>query len=204
MKYVSIDIETTGLNPETCQVLSIGAVIEDTDNIMPVKDLPTFHGVMLSREISGDPYALNMNKDLIESMVYWQTGKDDERYDLKRLTGLEFYEKDEIVKAFYNFLLENGFEPSGEVIHLTVAGKNFGTFDLKFLEKLPRWKQYIRVRQRILDPSILYVDWKEDSSLPGLGTCKKRANLPEEVAHDAVEDAIDVILLLRKEYNPGY
>ena len=204
MKYVSIDIETTGLNPETCQVLSIGAVIEDTDNIMPVKDLPTFHGVMLSREISGDPYALNMNKDLIESMVYWQTGKEDERYDLKRLTGLEFYEKDEIVKAFYNFLLKNGFEPSGEVIHLTVAGKNFGTFDLKFLEKLPRWKQYIRVRQRILDPSILYVDWKEDSSLPGLGTCKKRANLPEEVAHDAVEDAIDVILLLRKEYNPGY
>ena len=204
MKYVSIDIETTGLNPETCQVLSIGAVIEDTDNIMPIKDLPTFHGVVLSREISGDPYALNMNKDLIESMVYWQTGKDDERYDLERLTGLEFYEKGEIVKAFYNFLLENGFEPSGEVIHLTVAGKNFGTFDLKFLEKLPRWKQYIRVRQRILDPSILYVNWKEDNSLPGLGLCKKRANLPEEVAHDAVEDALDVILLLRKEYNPGH
>ena len=204
MKYVSIDIETTGLNPETCQVLSIGAVIEDTDNIMPVKDLPTFHGVISSREISGDPYAINMNKDLIESMVYWQTGKDDERYDLERLTGMKFYEKEEIVKAFYNFLLENGFEPNGEVIHLTVAGKNFGTFDLKFLERLPRWKQYIRVRQRILDPSILYVNWKEDTSLPGLGACKKRANLPEEVAHDAVEDAIDVILLLRKEYNPGY
>ena len=204
MKYVSIDIETTGLNPETCQVLSIGAVIEDTDNIMPVKDLPTFHGVVLSREISGDPYALNMNKDLIESMVYWQTGKDDERFDLERMTGMKFYEKEEIVKSFYNFLLENGFEPNGEVIHLTVAGKNFGTFDLKFLERLPRWKQYIRVRQRILDPSILYVNWKEDTSLPGLGACKKRANLPEEVAHDAVEDAIDVILLLRKEYNPGY
>lgn len=204
MKYVSIDIETTGLNPETCQVLSIGAVIEDTDNIMPVKDLPTFHGVMLSREISGDPYAINMNKDLIESMVYWQTGKDDERYDLERLTGMKFYEKEEIVEAFYNFLLENGFERSPYQIHLTVAGKNFGTFDLKFLERLPRWKQYIRVRQRILDPSILYVNWKEDTSLPGLGACKKRANLPEEVAHDAVEDAIDVILLLRKEYNPGY
>jgi len=204
MKYVSIDIETTGLNPETCQVLSIGAVIEDTDNIMPVKDLPTFHGVISSREISGDPYAINMNKDLIESMVYWQTGKDDERYDLERLTGMKFYEKEEIVEAFYNFLLENGFERSPYQIHLTVAGKNFGTFDLKFLERLPRWKQYIRVRQRILDPSILYVNWKEDTSLPGLGACKKRANLPEEVAHDAVEDAIDVILLLRKEYNPGY
>ena len=49
-----------------------------------------------------------------------------------------------------------------------------------------------------------YTEWKEDESLPGLGLCKKRAGLPEEVAHDAVKDAQDVILLLRKEYNPGY
>jgi DNA polymerase III epsilon subunit-like protein len=225
MRYISIDIETTGLNPETCQVLSIGAVIEDTDNIMPVKDLPTFHGVVLSREISGDPYALNMNKDLIELMVRYQTSKTKEdRNLLEGTSGMKFYDKNEIVEAFYYWLAQNDFIPwnsggyvkmengkmlpaitnSTKPVNITVAGKNFGTFDLKFLEKLPRWKQLIRVRQRILDPSILYVDWKEDNSLPGLGLCKKRANLPEEVAHDAVEDAVDVILLLRKEYNPGY
>ena len=28
MKYISIDIETTGLDPEFCNVLSIGAIIE--------------------------------------------------------------------------------------------------------------------------------------------------------------------------------
>jgi len=224
MKYISIDIETTGLDLETCQVLSIGAVIEDTGDIKPLDDLPTFHGVILARQLSGQPYALNMNKDLIEAMVYYQTAEEDERIDLERLKGMKFYEKENIVEAFYYWLAGNGFVEFDDVnsgdyakmengkmvptitnktkpIHITAAGKNFGTFDLKFLERLPRWKQLIKVRQRILDPSILYVDWKKDESLPGLGLCKKRANLPEEVAHDAVEDAKDVILLLRKEYH---
>lgn len=204
MKYVSIDIETTGLDLETCQVLSIGAVIEDTNNIKPIEELPTFHGVVLSKQLSGQPYALNMNKDLIEAMVYYQTADEDERIDLERLKGMKFYEKDQIVEAFYKFLLENGIEPDGDKVHITAAGKNFATFDLKFLERLPRWKQWIRVRQRIIDPSILYTDWKADDSLPGLGLCKYRAGLPEEVAHDAVEDARDVILLLRKEYTKEY
>jgi len=204
MKYVSIDIETTGLDLETCQVLSIGAVIEDTNDIKPVEELPTFHGVVLSKQLSGQPYALDMNTDLIEAMVYYQTADEDERIDLERLKGMKFYEKDQIVEAFYKFLLENGIEPDGDKVHITAAGKNFATFDLKFLERLPRWKQWIRVRQRIIDPSLLYTDWKADDSLPGLGLCKLRAGLPEEVAHDAVEDARDVILLLRKEYTKEY
>ena len=228
MKYISIDIETTGLDPENCQVLSIGAVIEDTENIMPLEDLPTFHGVILSNRIEGEPYAINMNKDLIQKIVYYQTAQDqDEKNDLVQMTGMKFYEKEEIVEAFYYWLAENGFVEFDDIdsggyvkmengkmlpmitnktkpVNITAAGKNFGTFDLKFLERLPRWKQLVKVRQRILDPSILYINWREDESLPSLGLCKKRANLPEEVAHDAVEDAKDVILLLRKEYNPGY
>ena len=42
MKYVSIDIETTGLDPETCQTIQIGAGIEDTNNPLPIEDLPRF------------------------------------------------------------------------------------------------------------------------------------------------------------------
>ena len=228
MKYISIDIETTGLDPENCQVLSIGAVIEDTNDIKPLADLPTFHGVVLSRQLNGQPYALNMNKDLIELMVRYETSKTKEDKDLLEATsGMKFYEKDKIVEAFYYWLAENDFvefdniDSGGYVkmengkmlpmitnktkpIHITSAGKNFATFDLKFLERMPRWKQLIKVRQRILDPSILYVDWKQDESLPSFALCKKRSGLPEEVAHDAVKDAQDVILLLRKEYNPGY
>lgn len=228
MKYVSIDIETTGLDPENCQVLSIGAVIEDTDDIKPLDDLPKFHGVIKRRAISGDTYAINLNRDLIQTMTYYMTAEDqDEKNDIVQMTGMRFYDEQEIVQEFYYWLAQNGLVEFNDLmssnhvtihngqmmpaitnktrpIHITAAGKNFGTFDLKFLERLPRWKQLVRVRQRILDPSILYTNWTEDESLPGLGLCKKRANLPEEVAHDAIEDALDVILLLRKEYNPGY
>lgn len=228
MKYIAIDLETTGLDPENCQVLSIGAVIEDTNDIKPLADLPTFHGVIKRRNISGETYAINLNRDLIQTMNHYMTAQDqDEKNDIVQMTGMKFYEEEEIVQEFYYWLVQNGFvdfnEPgsggyvtarNGQMvpaitnktkpIHITAAGKNFATFDLKFLLKLPRWKQLVKVRQRILDPSILYTNWTEDESLPSLGTCKRRANLPEEVAHDAVEDSKDVILLLRKEYNPAY
>ena len=223
MKYIAIDIETTGLDPETCQVLSIGAIVEDTNNIKPLDDLPTFHGAINRRNISGNTYAINMNRELISNIVEYQGLKlDTERFNLERKTGMKFYDEQEIVEEFYYWLAANGFAELEESIqlvpnrdglpvpaitnktkpvHITAAGKNFGTFDLKFLERLPRWKQLVKVRQRILDPSILYTNWVADESLPSLSTCKLRANLPEEVAHDAVEDSKDVIILLRKEYN---
>ena len=84
--------------------------------------------------------------------------------------------------------------------HITVAGKNFATFDKHFLERLPRWKQVIRIKQRILDPAILYIDWKNDTSLPSLGQCKERAGIHGIVTHNALEDAWDVVELLRKKY----
>jgi len=82
MKYISIDLETTGLDPENCQILTIGAVIEDTNNIKPMEELPTFHAAILHRRIEGSPFAINMNKEIIESIVYYQTAEDDsEQFD---------------------------------------------------------------------------------------------------------------------------
>jgi hypothetical protein len=69
-----------------------------------------------------------------------------------------------------------------------------------FLEQLPWWQKLIRVRSRILDPSILFCDWNEDDSLPSLIRCKERANIEGIVTHNALEDAWDVIELLRKHY----
>ena len=39
MRYVSCDIESTGLDKENCQILQIGAVVEDTKNILPIDEL---------------------------------------------------------------------------------------------------------------------------------------------------------------------
>lgn len=212
MKYVSIDIETTGLDAEKHQVLSIGAVIEDTQNQQPIENLPKFHVAIIRETIVGSLYAINMNMDLIENINLYVGLDSEEKHELEIITGMKFLKEEDVVVHFYNWLAENGivedktpFTVKSQPIpcHLNVAGKNFGTFDKLFLEKLPRWKQLIRVRQRILDPSILFVKWIKDESLPSLSTCKDRANIPGIVTHDALEDAIDVVNLLRTCYYRG-
>lgn len=227
MKYVSIDIETTGLDPEKHQILTIGAVIEDSNNTLPIEDLPSIHIAILRKEIVGSPFAINMNRDIIESLVYYQTAQDqDEKNDLVRMKGMKFCEEDDVVETLFHFLYDNGIKPDwrGGIRPLDInikvvggntypiltsnipkvtfnaAGKNFASFDLKFLERLPRWKQIFRVRSRILDPGILFTDWEGDFSVPGLSECKKRAGLNSVVTHDAIDDARDVISLLRRFY----
>lgn len=228
MKYVSIDLETTGLETEKHQVLSIGAVIEDTTKPkIKVEDLPTFHGVIIHNEIIGSPFALNMNRDLIEKISVWQNTKPEGRKEFEQMTSMQFYEEQDIVNGLFRFLYKNGIgldykNPGDHLkgtvergedgtiypvltsqmpkVHITAAGKNFATFDLKFLERLPRWKQVFKVRQRIIDPSVLFTNWEEDESLPSLSLCKIRANMDGHVAHDAVEDARDIIRLLRTQY----
>ena len=67
--YVSIDVETTGLNPETCQILQFAAVVETVGSAQPVTDLPTFSCVVLSPTYGGDPYALHLNSGILKQML---------------------------------------------------------------------------------------------------------------------------------------
>ena len=207
MKYISIDIETTGLDPELNDVLSIGAIIEDSANPLPYEECPKFHAAIVRHQITGSPRAINMNADLIEAIGGWLEPKDEySRNEIETTTGLTFYYEENVVLAFHKFLFENGLTDSAEVtskmkpVTITVAGKNFASFDKLFLERLPRWKQAIRIKQRILDPAILYVDWKTDSDVPNLDKCKERAGIQGAVTHNALEDAWDVIEVLRKKY----
>jgi oligoribonuclease len=232
MLFVSIDIETTGLNPEECEVLSIGAIIEDTEKILPYEELPKFHVAILHENVKGSLYALNMNKELIETVVDYQScSSQDEKNDLVNATGMQFLKKEDVAEAFYHFLYLNGLsnienhninvnanqhvvavDHKGKIVMvpmigmktkpvtITAAGKNFGTFDKLFLERLPRWKQVVKFRNRIIDPAVLYTDWKNDDSLPGLDLCKERAGLGNIVSHNALEDAWDTLRVIRLKY----
>jgi hypothetical protein len=214
MKYVSIDIETSGLDPEKNCVLSIGAIIEDTEKKLPYEECPKFNAVILQREIVGSPRALTMNKGLIAMIGEYLEGTDETRFNMDTILNYSFYEKEDVVKKFYEFLWVNGYgdtvpnqllvtskiDSNSKPITLNVAGKNFGTFDKLFLQQLPWWQKLIRTRQRVLDPAILFVDWKNDESLPSLTTCKQRAGISGIVTHDALDDAWDVIETLRVTY----
>ena len=79
---------------------------------------------------------------------------------------------------------------------ITVAGKNYSGFDKRFLEKLEGWNT-INFSHRVIDPSILYMDWDNDESLPNLDECLKRANINKTVSHNALDDAMDIVNLLR-------
>ena len=226
MIYISLDTETTGLNPETCQLLSFGAIVEDTEKKLPFDEIPKFHCAILRGErdiLQGELFALNMNKDLIERITHYSTARtQDEKNDLVQKTGMLFLREEEVVKAFFHFLIDAGaiapdFDPSKMVeiingktypmlatkmkpFHLNVAGKNFHSGDQTYIERLPRWKQVFRIRHRHIDPSVLFADWKNDDSMPNLGVCKERAKVDGIVTHDALEDAWDVVQLLRTQY----
>ena len=222
MIYVSIDIETSGLDHEKHKVLSIGAIIEDTEKKLPYEECPKFNAIVLQNEITGSPRAITMNKEIISMIGDYLEGTDGTKYLMQTQSDYSFYKEDEVVAEFYRFLFGNGFGyelgPGDFVnntingveypaiggktkpITLNVAGKNFGTFDKLFLQQLPWWQKLIRTRQRVLDPAILMVDWKNDKSLPNLTTCKERAGVDGIVTHNALEDAWDVIEVLRKFY----
>ena len=223
MKYISIDIETTGLDSEVCNVLSIGAIIEDSANPLPYEECPKFHAAILRHELYGSPRAITMNAKLIADIgSYMEPATSSTREELEKETGMMFLQPEDVVEAFYEFLFINGMVDNADFtgphrlgrsgksvpalyskmkpVTITCAGKNFSTFDKLFLERLPRWKQAIRIKQRVLDPAILYVDWNEDLEVPNLNKCKERAGIKGLVTHNALEDAWDVIEVLRKKY----
>lgn len=210
MKYISIDLETTGLNAEeirdektgeliapACSILEFGAVLEDTNNIVPLDELPTYHTYIKSNRgnISGNIYALNLNAGIIEKLKNEKEYKDEFNYvnieDLAddflvwcKIQGLEIKEK------YGKFSCT-----------ISVAGKNFAGFDRKFLDKVPGFSKKIRMRQRVIDPACFFTKWHEDEALPSLDECNKRIGHMIPVNHTAISDAVDVVRLLRTQYS---
>jgi oligoribonuclease len=201
MKYLSIDIETTGLNPETSQILQIGLILEDTNKLLPFCNIPKLNLIIRQKEIKGSLKALTMNAELIARICSYEEADYAIRATMERNLNASFIYEEFATQYITDWLRTNGFtHGSNDKITVNVAGKNFGVFDKLFLENLPGWNEQIQTRNRILDPAILYVDWKMDDTLPSLNQCKERAGIEGVVTHDAIDDAWDVILALRKFY----
>lgn len=177
--YVSIDTETTGLNPGNCQVLEFGAVIDDLTR--PIEELPRLRIVVALDRIEGEPYALQMNQSLL--------------LEIAQRKSTDLVKANDVVPKFLAFLkangidIEKGFQP---------AGKNFASFDKPFLEaNLPRWKSDVKIKHRTIDPGNLYWYIGEEI-IPDTKTCYQRAGFDDFVAHNAVEDALGVVRLIRR------
>jgi oligoribonuclease len=187
MKYLSLDIETTGLDPNHCNILELGAYVEDTAVYRDREELPFFHAYLDLPVYTGEPYALAMNVRIFETIL-----------KLRKSGSPMLMRPTVLVDTFSEFLYKN----FGDEIPVP-AGKNVAGFDIPFLATLPRWNDKIALKYRTMDPSMLFFNPLMDVSPPSLAECKKRAKLPEHVSHEALDDAWDVIQLFRTRF-PHY
>lgn len=195
MKYVSIDIETTGLSHD-CDIIQFAAVIDDLNNPAPLDELPKLNVYFLKNNYLGEPFALSMHGEIFKKISYAKKNKienDDDSY---------YVQIEDLPSIFRNFLTNNGISEdlrTGNIV-ITVAGKNVSGFDVPFLNsKIKDWDG-IYMRHRALDPAILYFDPIEDKELPDTAKCMIRAGLKGVVAHTALEDALVVVELLRNKF----
>ena len=186
LNYVSIDLETTGLNEDTCDVLEFAAVLDNLSDLKPLDQLPVFHTYFVKDKYIGEPVAFSMHSEIFKRIAE----RDIKKYNFMSAT--------KIGGQFRKFLVKNGYKEEKDRVTINVAGKNFAAFDLQFLNRQTDLAKHVKIRHKILDPAILYYQ-DSDEALPGLEECKKRAGLDSTVAHNALDDARDVIRLLRKK-----
>lgn len=177
MRYLSIDLETTGLDPETCQIIEFGCVIDDY--VTPLDDLPAFHSYVTHDQINGEPYALAMNAEIL-----WKLAEP------KKYPECRFLPADKLLQEFFYWLQENSMcnKP-------VAAGKNFASFDRQFLRRLPYFSN-LELHHRTIDPAMMFFR-STDEVPPDTKTCMERAGISGEVAHNAIEDALMVARLIR-------
>jgi|694.fasta_scaffold08002_17 oligoribonuclease len=189
--YVSIDIETLGLNSESCDTIEFGAVLDDLKS--PIDSLPIFHCYLVKDNYRGEPYAMSMHAKKLEIIA-------------ARTLGYNYLEPLHLDAEFASWLKSHGVAEvekpqGGATLKISVAGKNFATFDMAFLNKIPNWGTSISIKRRIIDPAVLYFDPKTMEELPDLESCLAIAGIQKQVTHNAVDDALDVVKCLRYKWN---
>lgn len=216
-RYISLDIETTGLDPHQHNILEFGAVLDDLSVQAPLDELPRFHAYVLPPSdvgYTGDPYALQMNAGILrvianrgrpvyhpadatpQDALFLHPGELADHFaDWCRAQGLS-KEKPPTKPGFYA-----APAPSRKDIRFVPAGKNVAGFDLPFLRAcIPGWSDF-RISHRALDPGMLYFDPRRDTVPPDLAGCLKRAGKGHmHVDHTAVGDSMLVIEVLRAKY----
>lgn len=179
-KVVSIDIETLGLDEEYCDTIEFGAILDDLKT--PLDQLPRFQTYLTKEDnrYRGEIYAMMMNAKIIERIAL-------------RTPGFTYMPTDCLDESFSDWLKSHGVEKA------VIVGKNFAGFDLKFLQKIGFGKT-TKFFRRILDPGSMFYNPFIDAVPPDLKECLRRAGINKEIAHGAIEDALDVLQCVRYKY----
>jgi len=197
MKYVSLDLETSSLIPSPGNILQIAMVFEDTEIDRPVEELNSFNRYIYKEEIIGSPRALTINAGLLAKLA--RSRRCDgigmfNRYDPEDPSQTPNISELKMAIGEASIWLQNKRHLNGDK-RLVAAGKNVGSFDLQFLPTVLR----DHFKHRTVDPGSVFIDWSK-AAPPGLGELLERFGSNRDVTHDALEDARDVIRVLRNDY----
>lgn len=214
MKYLSLDIETGGLNRKM-PILQIAVVVDDLHSRTPtpIDQLPRFCAFVKHDNPTFEPYALNlhMKTGLLQRYLADQT-KVDFGSTMKKLV--------EFLRVYYPLQGKEKYN---------AAGKNLAGFDLPFIREARHdagpfqnsniWTTadgvYVnhvvgdfldKINHRIIDPAVFYTDFLSDKGAVSLDDCKDRAGITTgPVTHDALDDALDVVRVIRNiaNFNQG-
>lgn len=211
MKLVSIDIETTGLNEYTDDILEVGMVVYDMEKPFEKTASNSLRIICVQERLEGNIFALNMNAGIISEMLHyqkvikdagaWSPGYTVEFKDQTTVFAADMSHpdiKDSIREFVATFLKDNDAfyqEKTYRTPKITIAGKNFAMFDARFLREHEIFNEVImkRARHRVYDVGTLYAR-PDDDVIPDLKTCCERAGLEDTtVTHYSVDDAVMVI-----------
>jgi hypothetical protein len=196
--YLSIDIETTGVGPEV-DLIQISGVLDEPGK--DIKDLETFDYILRHNNFkNAEPYALYLNADLIDTI---RQNKDERIMYPRQVMERLILKLEEWRVPVLNWDEKHQTGMKGK--HM-LAGKNVGGFDRPKLEyaaevygnKSMRQELCKKIVHRTLDPGSMY--FNEFGYNPSLTQINENLGR-EEVSHNALDDAFDVVHAIRAHYN---
>lgn len=221
MKYISIDLETTCIDPKCPEnMLQIAMVAENTEASVDVSDLPHFRAIIIPEAgtVTGSLTALAMNawimvaielhKKVIRPGVSAQVATKEAQCYFDSLgvpqetiqRAIDAYLCNRIAGLKSVITQANDWIDGifGKNAHgIIAAGKNVAGFDMNFLPSdLKR-----RFSHRTIDPGSVLIDWTRNAPPTSNDLAAAYGEQVDgAVSHDAYQDAKDVITWLRRSY----
>ena len=196
--YIAIDLETTALPTDKAEILEFGFVYDD--GVSELGSLVKKNFIIKAKSWAyAEPFAMNLNARLVQII---KEGKDPQLATLDeafRIFAAVLVDASEACMAFDT---SKGWKPSPRVY---LAGKNAGGFDLPILKNSLTRAGYVDhvvtldrcLHYKILDPGSMYA--ADFGYIPSLGEINKLVDptRSDEAAHEALEDALDVVRAIR-------
>jgi oligoribonuclease (3'-5' exoribonuclease) len=189
--YISVDLETTGVNLEKSEILEIGAVYDD--GVSAIESLTKMEFIIQLDVIThAEPYAVNMNARLFKAMARREGVSLMLAFD----SITELFRQGAIAAAEWD--QANKFNPRNKIY---IAGKNAASFDIPILKSFLKRHEYPSkvlfdsIHYQVLDVGSMYYA-EFGGRIPSLSEISARAGRAE-VTHKALDDAMDVVYATR-------